>query len=771
MRRYGKLFASVGISVALVTGSVPAVALAQVAEPSNESTNNAAVTLVQDANVANTGNVTNTGNTANDPETGTPDTQGNVEGNVEGGTQGGEGGNVEGGGAEGGTQGNAEGNIEGGTQGNVGGTEGNKEADEETKDPKIVPANDIEKFVYRLYTVVLDREPDLDGYHVQVNALNNGFGAAEIARNFLISEEFMNRELTDEQRVEIAYQTLLDRECESEESLEFWADHLKVGMSLDGIAKGFCESQEFVNNCAKWGVNRGELNVLEARDINYYVTAYAYNLYKVSLNRTPDAEGLNVQVQALLNGMPAARIAENFMISAEFTNMGKTPEEQIEAVYQSMLGRESDEAGMEFWKTRLEVGMTIGSVVAGFSQAGEFKDIAAKYQVNGETITAYMLRDMNYEVTKYVHSFYADALNREATPEDLDYWCNFLFTNGGAVDAAVSVFCGEEFTSGVGAKMTDEDFVKAVYKVLFDREADEAGLAYQVSLLENGTYENREALVNALGDSDEFTARCDLMGVRQHHKLTVEELINILDRYSVGNSLVVFNSKKQLSQARYDAIIDALNAFYYAGKEVGFTMIDLNTGIGISYNSDVSFSSACSVKGPYTIALNQYDPSSLSRYASLMYPALSVSDNGTYMSYFYAEGTWPIDQYIARGHVTSFSWTGWTAWYTAEDLARMWVCSADYLLNDTSENCEWLKSVLSSNSATMSRNAALRYGCGTVYAKSGWHETARTEGALVMAGDNPYVTGIMSTANINYSELVTDLAAAIYEAHDELVNG
>ena len=148
-----------------------------------------------------------------------------------------------------------------------------------------------------------------------------------------------------------------------------------------------------------------------------------------------------------------------------------------------------------------------------------------------------------------------------------------------------------------------------------------------------------------------------------------------------------------------------------------------------------------------------------------------VSDNGTYTSYFYATGTWPIDQYIARGHVTSFSWTGWTARYTAEDLARMWVVSAEYLLNNESENCAWLKSVLSSNSATMSRNAALRYGCGLVYAKSGWHDTARTEGALVMAGENPYVTGIMSTANINYSELVTNLAAAIYEAHDELVNG
>ena len=251
--------------------------------------------------------------------------------------------------------------------------------------------------------------------------------------------------------------------------------------------------------------------------------------------------------------------------------------------------------------------------------------------------------------------------------------------------------------------------------------------------------------------------------------LTTSELINVLDTYSKGNSLVVFKAMNSLSTSTLNALNSAIKAIQNAGRSVAFTMIDLTTGVGISYNSDVVYASACSIKAPYTIALNEYVPSSLSAYRSEMFSALDVSNNETYCEYFYDYGRWPLEKYNSIAHVSDFSWTGWTARYTAEDLCRMWVVSANYLLNNTSSNCSWLKDVLSDNSATMTRSAVSGYGVSTVYAKSGWTDWARTEGALVMAGDHPYVTGIMTNGNLSYSGLISDLAAAIYRAHQELI--
>ena len=252
------------------------------------------------------------------------------------------------------------------------------------------------------------------------------------------------------------------------------------------------------------------------------------------------------------------------------------------------------------------------------------------------------------------------------------------------------------------------------------------------------------------------------------NKATVAELIKVLDTYSTGNALVTFKSPNTLSQETTDAIYAAIQKFTDIGHTVGFTIIDLTTGAGLSYNSDHVYYSACSIKGPYTMALNQYVPDSLSKWEDYMYPALNVSDNATYQSYFYNYGTWPLETYNSIGHVENFRWTSWTAYYTAEDLARMWVVSQDYLLGDTS-NAAWLRDVLSHNWGGMTRDGVAEFGVDTVYSKSGWIDFARTEGSLIMAGDHPYVCAIMADCSEYYSYLLTNLSKALYKAHEELI--
>ena len=251
-------------------------------------------------------------------------------------------------------------------------------------------------------------------------------------------------------------------------------------------------------------------------------------------------------------------------------------------------------------------------------------------------------------------------------------------------------------------------------------------------------------------------------------RASISDLIDVLDEYATGDGLKTFKSPKSLSGDTVDAIWDALYGFWDIGASVGFTLIDLTTGAGITYNSDTVYYSACSIKGPYSMALSQYVPSALDEWRGSFWHALDYSNNETYQAYFYNYGRWPLEEYNSIGHVENFSWNGWTASYTAEDLCRMWVVSQDYLLGGT-DNAAWLRETLEQNSAGMTRMSVSKYGASPVYAKSGWTDNARTEGCLVMDGDHPYVCAIMSTTNINHSDLVMNLADALYRAHRDLV--
>ena len=252
-------------------------------------------------------------------------------------------------------------------------------------------------------------------------------------------------------------------------------------------------------------------------------------------------------------------------------------------------------------------------------------------------------------------------------------------------------------------------------------------------------------------------------------KASISDLVAVLDEYCYGNGLKAFKSMNELSSATTAKLWSAIQAFYNIGCSVGFTMLDLNTGIGLTYNSERVFDSACSIKGPYSIALAQYSPESLWKYENEFYWALHVSDNPTYQKYFFNSGTWPLNNYAAQVHLEHFSWNSWVAHYTAEDLCRLWVASQEYLLSDTKE-AAWLRNVLYQNGANMTRIACAEYEVWPVFAKSGWTNYTRTEGSLVMA-DSPYVCGIMSTTNKEHSYLLVNLADAIYLAHQELVYG
>ena len=100
-----------------------------------------------------------------------------------------------------------------------------------------------------------------------------------------------------------------------------------------------------------------------------------YRLYQAAFARTPDTAGLSSNIKLVDEGLTLHDLASAFAISQEFNNkygFGTTDTVYINALYNNVLGRDADPAGLEGWQSVLSDGtQDRGGVLIGFSESGE----------------------------------------------------------------------------------------------------------------------------------------------------------------------------------------------------------------------------------------------------------------------------------------------------------------------------------------------------------------------------------------------------------------
>ncbi len=239
-----------------------------------------------------------------------------------------------------------------------------------------------EGFVYRLYNVAMSREADESGFRDWNGKLQRREqSAAEVARGFIFSKEFMNRCYNDVQYVKILYRTMFGREAD-EGGLNDWLSKLENGMSREYVFRGFAESQEFSNLCDSYGVLRGSITLSAYRDQNVGATGFIARLYTKMLGRGFDEEGLEYWCRKYLTGENTIEevATVGFLHSKELENLNLSDTEFVTRMYRTFLNREPDEAGLADWVNRLETGReTRDSLVYGFTLSKEFGNIKASY--------------------------------------------------------------------------------------------------------------------------------------------------------------------------------------------------------------------------------------------------------------------------------------------------------------------------------------------------------------------------------------------------------
>ncbi len=227
-------------------------------------------------------------------------------------------------------------------------------------------------FVYRMYDVVLGRQPDEAGMNDWVERLNSGRASAvDIVYGFFYSPEYQNRGKSNEDIVADCYYAMLGREPDYD-GYQDWVNKLDIGMTPEAIFAGFVGSMEFTSQCSYYGINPGQYTLMTARDQNYERTYFVYRLYRNCLGRTPETAGQENWCAALGQGMSGTEVAAGFVFSAEYTQKNASNEEYVAMLYQTILGREGEQAGMSDWIGQLNNGASREHILNGFLYSREF---------------------------------------------------------------------------------------------------------------------------------------------------------------------------------------------------------------------------------------------------------------------------------------------------------------------------------------------------------------------------------------------------------------
>lgn len=213
------------------------------------------------------------------------------------------------------------------------------------------------------------------------------------------------------------------------------------------------------------------------------------------------------------------------------------------------------------------------------------------------------------------------------------------------------------------------------------------------------------------------------------------------------------------------AAVDYVRAW---GNDVGFVMVDVQTGQGVSCNADGSFYAASTIKGPYVASVCSYYPWAATDWAYTMESTIRWSSNEGYSSLRYTFGPQPLWQWCTWSGVSADIASLQYPWYSSRDLVKLWTTNYEYFTGNP--NGGWVGSWYSS-----ALNSPLYYQLGGLYSvqsKAGWIAegglSASNDAGIVWANNGPYLVAILSSFPSNTARL-SDLVWALEAAHNEMV--
>lgn len=232
-------------------------------------------------------------------------------------------------------------------------------------------------------------------------------------------------------------------------------------------------------------------------------------LYSSILGRQPDAEGMEYWKNKMSTGSTAADLVMGFFDSQEMKNRKLTNEQYLGYAYTAILGRNPEPDGKAYWLGELEAGVTRNCILAGFVESAEFTNLCNYFGIRKGSITNLLPADKNRGQTKFVVRLYRNIFNREADEWGLNDWTYRLQNGLTACDILEGFLYSEEFEI---SNFTNEQYVDILYRTLLGRNADAAGKADWVGRLNAG--QSRSQILAGFAYSIEFNDLCREYGIK-----------------------------------------------------------------------------------------------------------------------------------------------------------------------------------------------------------------------------------------------------------------
>ncbi len=230
------------------------------------------------------------------------------------------------------------------------------------------------------------------------------------------------------------------------------------------------------------------------------IAAFVERCYQQILSRSADPAGLEFWKNALKNGDAAgADIVSLFCGSDEFKSRHLDSSEVVNILYRVMLDRAPDAGGIAYWTDMLSKGVSCNSIISGFAGSAEFAGICATYGIVPGTV-ALETRDLNPSVTAFVNRCYTVALSRNGDAEGLNGWTGNLLNNVmSAQQVSYAFLFSDEFIS---MNFNNDEYINRLYHLYMNREPDPAGRSGWITHLNNGM--SRDRVAQGFANSDEF---------------------------------------------------------------------------------------------------------------------------------------------------------------------------------------------------------------------------------------------------------------------------
>ncbi len=231
---------------------------------------------------------------------------------------------------------------------------------------------EIENFVKRLYVNILGRDADPSGLSYWKESLKNGKSAVSVARGFFRSSEFKGMNLSDEEFLRRSYRTFFDREPDKGGE-NYWLNLIRrEGVLREQVFYGFAFSKEFEEVCKRYGI---------VRDLpDDRLRAFVERFYNYIFKRDAGESEIDYWFERLKSyDKTPSEVVRYFFFSKEFESQNVNNEEFIKRAYRTVMGREPDEGGVNYWIGELENGKSRMWVLNAFLESEEFERLKEEF--------------------------------------------------------------------------------------------------------------------------------------------------------------------------------------------------------------------------------------------------------------------------------------------------------------------------------------------------------------------------------------------------------